>query len=189
MKTSYIAITIFFTATIALVADRKNESQNNKPCVTITGADSHITELGYHRLLTSDSWTKLWQKHKGADTNKEYDSYYDPLGLPVVDFENYMVIAIFQGSRFNSAGLSAESFLENDESITIRFDDKHYQTASFSFGDGADANNGGAEKATVYGFFILPKSNKTVLLEENVQGLIGKPPVWKQRFKFNNLTK
>jgi hypothetical protein len=41
--------------------------------------------------------------------------------------------------------------------------------------------NGGGVQATVYGFFVLPRSSKTVVLEENVQNYLGQPPEWKER--------
>jgi hypothetical protein len=41
--------------------------------------------------------------------------------------------------------------------------------------------DGGGEQVTVYGFFVLPRSSKTVVLEENVQNYIGGKPVWKER--------
>ncbi len=34
---------------------------------------------------------------------------------------------------------------------------------------------------TVYGFFVLPRSPKPVVLEENVQSLLGEPPVWREQ--------
>jgi hypothetical protein len=35
-----------------------------------------------------------------------------------------------------------------------------------------------------FAFVVLPKANKAVVLEEDVQHQIGKPPVWKERAKF-----
>ena len=148
-------------------ADRKPTS----PSVTLTGTDSHVKERGYHLVTSEAEWIKIWQRHKGAKEAKDYDLFYNPLGLPYIDFEKYVVIAIFQGSGVNSAGLKAVEVLEDKTSIVFRYKDKFYQT------------DGDVKGATVYGFFVLPRSNKTVVLEEDVQNLIGKPPVWKERVR------
>lgn len=79
-----------------------------------------------------------------------------------------MVLAIFRGRGWNSAGVRAISIVEEQGRIVFRFHDKSYQT------DGPD---GRGKQGTAYAFFVIPRSTKAVVLEENVQGLIGKPPV------------
>lgn len=149
-----------------------------KPCVVITGTDSHVAEHRYHRITSADDWMRLWQEHKAQKVTDQYDMYYDPLTLPLIDFDGYMVIGIFQGNGWNSAGLRAVSISEENNRIIFRFDEKSYQTSGL---------NGGGQKVAAYGFFVLPRSTKPVVLEENVQGLIGKPPVWKERITFPKL--
>jgi hypothetical protein len=83
-----------------------------------------------------------------------------------------MVNAIFRGNGWNSAGLQAVSIAENKGRLIFRFDEKAYQTA------GPD---GGGQVVTVYGFFVILKSTKDIVFEQNVQGRKGKPPVWKTR--------
>jgi Tfp pilus assembly protein PilF len=146
--------------------------QTTHPYVTLTGTDSHVKEPSYRRAMSEDEWIKIWQRHKGEKESKDYDLFYNPLGLPSIDFEKCMVIAVFQGSGVNSAGLKAVAILEEKDRIVLRFQDKSYQTA------GPD---GGGEQVTVYGFFVLPRSSKTVVLEENVQNGMHQPPVWKER--------
>ena len=46
----------------------------------------------------------MWQEHKGEKPTGQYDLYYDPLALQLIDFDRYMVIAIFQGNGWNNAG-------------------------------------------------------------------------------------
>jgi len=148
------------------------------PCVALAGADSRVSEPSYHRVTSLKEWTEIWKKHKGLKQGEKYDLFYNLAGLPLVDFERYMVIAIFQGSRWNSAGLEAVSVSEQRNRIVFRFNDKSYQTA------GPD---GGGKQVTVYGFFVVPRSTKAVVLEEDVQNLIGKSPVWKERIAFPKL--
>lgn len=153
-------------------AGEDNAQQTIHPYVTLTGTDSHVKERSYFRVTSQDEWIGTWHRHQGAKGSKDYDLFYNPLGLPYIDFERCMVIAVFQGSGWNSAGLRASQILEENAQIVLRFEDKHYQTG------GAD---GGGRKVSVYGFFVLPRSSKTVVLEENVQGYKGRPPVWKER--------
>lgn len=75
----------------------------------------------------------------------------------------------------NSAGLTAVSATETGGRVTFRYDDKSYQTG------GPD---GGGERVAAWGFFILPRSSKTLLVEENVQRLTGRDPDWKERARF-----
>ncbi len=149
-----------------------------KPCVAITGADSQVTEHRYQRVTSADDWTRVWQEHKGQKPTGQYDLHYDPLTLPLIDFDHYMVIAIFQGNGWNSAGLRAVSISEDEDRVVFRFMDKGYQTGG---------PNGGGQKVAVYGFFVLPRSTKPVVLEENHQSLKGEPPVWKERITFSKL--
>jgi hypothetical protein len=157
-----------------LVAAEDDAQQTTRPYVTLTGADSHVKERSYYRVTSEGEWIKVWQRHKGAKESKDYVLFYNPLDLPYIDFEKCMVIAVFQGSGWNSAGLTAVAILEEKDSIVMRFQQKYYQTG----GPG-----GGGKQVTVYGFFVLPRSSKTVVLEENVQNYKGQPPVWKELFR------
>jgi len=146
--------------------------QTTHPHMTLTGSDSQMADCSYHRITSEAEWIKIWQRHKGEKEAKDYDLFYNPLGLPYIDFEKCMVIAVFQGTGWNSAGLSASQILETNERIVLRFESKSFSTA------GPD---GGAKQVSVYAFFLLPRSSKTVVLEEDVKRTNGGPPVWKER--------
>jgi len=161
-------------ATVCVTVGLAAAEDNPRPLVTLTGTDSHVTACSYHRVASEDEWIKIWQWHKGEKESKDYDLFYNPLGLPSIDFEKCMVITVFQGSGVNSAGLKVVALLEERDRIVLRFEDKRYQTMVYGPRDEGD-------KVTVYGFFVLPRSSKKVVLEENVQNYIGQPPVWKER--------
>ena len=187
-----LAIACLFAGNV-VAADDSDKTQN--PCVTFSGDDSHVAERGFQRIRTIDEWAKVWQRHTGQEKVKfknfegRYDTFYNPLGLPMIDFDNYMVLAVFQGSGWNCAGLKAVSLKETSDQILFRFADKPYSTA------GPD---GGGKKVNVYGFFVIPKSGKAIVVEERVfrakqkQGLadlmISKSELyttdWKQCFQF-----
>lgn len=149
-----------------------------EPCVSLAGANSGITKREIHRITKQDDWIRLWQKHKGLEVTGEYDFHYDPAGLPLVDFQRYMVIAIFQGSGWNSARAKAVSIEDQPEQIVVRYDDKGYQT----FGP-----DGGGDEVTPYGIFVVPRSNKAVAVGEMVRQYKNEAPKWEQRAVFPKL--
>jgi hypothetical protein len=178
-------ITLLTVAAVCLthaggLAAAEDTRQTTRPSVTLTGTDSQVKEPSYHRVMSQDEWIKIWQRHKGAQQSKEYDLVHNPLGVPHVDFEKCMVIAIFQGRGLNSAGLQAVAVLEEKDRIVLRFEDESYQTMGRAMGR---EGSGGGNQVTVFGFFVLPRSSKAVVLEENVRQYLGEPPVWKERIR------
>jgi hypothetical protein len=152
-----------------------------RPCVVISGTDSHITEQKCYRVTSAKEWSQLWQVHKGRKATSEYDEYYDRLTLPMVDFDRYMVIAVFRGLVDNNAGLSVASINEEQSRIIFRFWDKVYQTNLTSEDDRVEG------KATVYGFFIVPHSKKRLVVQEDTEGrYMDEAPVWKELAVFQS---
>ena len=91
--------------------------------------------------------------------------------MPEVDFTHCEVVAVFAGDGWNSDGIQAISIVEEPDYRRFRFDHLSYQT------EGPD---GGGRRVAAYGFFVLPRTDLPLVLEENVQPLIGEPPVWKE---------
>lgn len=155
---------------IAVAAE--SAAKTGKPCVAISGADSHVTVPRCLRITSADQWERVWQQHKGVKPTDSYDSFYDPLTLPKVDFNAYMVIAVFQGSTENCAGLQAVSMTEEDRRILLRFSTNAYQT-------GASTPDRGVHKVTPYGFFVVPRSAKAMVIQQQIPR--SEPPKWKER--------
>jgi hypothetical protein len=153
----------------------QGERKKLKPCVSISGADSHINKPRCLRITSIDEWTRLWQEHRGKKISVPYDFFYDPLALPLIDFEEYMVIAVFQGESWNSAGLTFDSITEENDKITFKYVGKGYQTV------------GESKKVSVYGFFIIPRSTKSLVLVEGMRTMREPTPVWKERITFPKL--
>ena len=99
---------------------------------------------------------------------------------PQVDFEACDALFVFGGDRVNCNGYRIMDVIEEDDAVTIRIERISYQTSSFNGEDKGDA-------ARPWAMMVLPHTDKTILLEENVQGLIGEPPKWKQRAAFPGL--
>jgi hypothetical protein len=59
--------------------------------------------------------------------------------------------------------------LQGDSAWTVRVDQYRYQTV------GPD---GGGELVHPYGIFVVPRSDRSVVIEEDTQNMIGEPPRW-----------
>lgn len=140
-----------------------------KPCVVLSGGDSAIAKRGCHRILSRQQWFEIWETHKGqkAPENLDLDFVRVP-DLPIIDFESHMVIAVFVGASSNCSGVKPYSVTEYEDRVVLRFTYASYQSVR------------GFERCTPYGFFVVPKSEKALVLEEDVHELIGDPPKWKQ---------
>jgi len=132
-----------------------------------SGPHSGIAKVGYRRVASSQAWATLWREHVGPLPKDR-----PPVVLPQIDFSQCMVVAVFQGTSVNSRGANCVSVSESTAAITIRFVGDHYQTLN------------GVDEVTPFGIFLLPRSAKPLILEENVQNLLGGAPVWKVQARF-----
>jgi len=124
-----------------------------------SGADSRVTKREIRLVRSAKDWTELWGRHSLEPS-------------PPVDFGEETVVAILLGRAWNSRGVTAR-VTGDDERIRVRFDELSYQTM------------GGGDRVTPFGFFVIARSAKPVVVEENVQGLIGGEPVWAERARLN----
>jgi hypothetical protein len=132
-----------------------------QPCVVISGADSRVTKPRYERITSQDEWARLWQEHKGEKNGAPYDFHYDLLTLPMIDFDQYMVLAVFQGESANNAGFQFDSMTEDVTHIVFKYVNKGYQTM------------GGQDNVAVYGFFVVRQSTKPIVLIEGTHLMDG----------------
>lgn len=149
------------------------------PLVTWSGPDSTIKEATFQRVIDDAAWLKLWEKHTGRAAQR--DNIGRPF-IPKINFERCMVVAIFQGARVNCNGVVVESVIVAPDRIVFRFDVSGYQTAA-AFDD--RSGRGGAVDSTPFGIFVMPRSSKSLVIEENVQDLKDHPPQWKERARFD----
>lgn len=144
-----------------------------KSLLTLTGADSQVSEAANVRVSDATEWKKLWLRHLGVS---EQESWTARKPMFEIDFQRSEMIVIFRGKATNRRGIWIESITENAEQITIRYEDATYQTS------------GGSDQAQAYGFLLLPVSKKTIVIERDVQGIKGQPRKWKEeaRMKSND---
>jgi hypothetical protein len=173
MKTLLLLIELTLVGSMLPLCEA-TESENsdavNSALIVLTGNDSRIQHSSYEKVRSVAEWKKTWLSHLGLKEDTIYRTSME------VDFSRCMVIAVFGGKYVNSCGYRIESVHEDKHSTIVRFDDVSYQTAG---------PNGGADQVTPYAFIVLPKSEKPVVLEKNMQRYKGESPEWKKVARLN----
>jgi hypothetical protein len=159
-------------ALAAATAQQEAGKSLGRPYAALSGTRSAVTERECVRVLSRDAWAALWLRHLGRVPEARYDFFTNPAALPEVDFDKCMVIAVFEGRGYNCAGLVAVDLLDRPEALVFRFDRNAYQTYEE------------LDEVCVFGFFIVPRSTKLVVLEDDRRDLRQrarkKPPVWQE---------
>ena len=197
MKTSLLSLVGIALVLAGVIQDDADKSPKDEtetrmlvPVVSFSGNDSEISERSFHRIQTLDEFAVVWRKHTGQTKvewkgwNGKYDTFYNTLGIPMVNFDHYMVIAIFDGAGVNCAGLDVVTITNAKDQIRFRFEDKPYGT------------EGGHDDVKSFGIFVVPKSNKSIVIEKKVPaakdivtGLRAgdTKPTWKKCHEFDAL--
>lgn len=161
-----------------------------KPVLTLAGAHSHVDKATYARVTSAKEFQRLYMQHLGRDL-KEFDEFYNTPGVPTIDFDHYMVIAVFTGTTWNTAGVYVHSADDDGKRLTIRYVHRGYQTSAPFIPAtqlATDLNaDGGGDHVTAYGIFVFPRSASEVVLEEDVKQYKNEPPKWQEKARFPNV--
>ncbi len=160
-----ICTVVFLSFTVpALCADEI------APYVVLTGRDSSVAKPECQRVTSQTEWKALWDRHSA-----QYPKVGPGLPMrqrPAVDFRQCMVVAVFLGSTWNIEGVKVLQVLDQQDEFVIGYTRLSYQT------------EGEGDEATPYGFFVLPRSMKPLLLQIDTRNLREKadrqPPKWKE---------
>jgi hypothetical protein len=147
-------------------ADDKGPANATQPLMALTGKKSKVTKGKYRRVESAEAWKALWLEHQtGSPKPREV-----PPDMPFVeiDFTRCMVIAVFEGKGINCAGFKAHSVTETESNLLLRVSPRGIQSGV----PGVDT--------TAWAVFVLPRSTKPVVIEENVQRWKDRPPVWEK---------
>lgn len=140
------------------------------PIVQWYGNDSRIQQRRWELITSAERWRALWEEHRAEGVDRAVQGWVQP---PEIDFARYAAVALFRGRTINNNGERADAVFVRDGATVIRFDSVSFQTASL---DGPDHG----EPTVPYGIWLVERSERPILIEENVQGLIGGPAVWKR---------
>lgn len=146
-----------------------------QPYVVITGVHSNVSERSCERVIDEEQWTRVWLRHVGQAVPEKYDRFHNLASVPSVNFHDCLVIAIFEGSRYNSAGLEATSLVEEDGTITFRFENKYYSSEE------------PGDRVNVFGFFVVPRFSKPLIVQEDARTKRVEPSAWEDRARFEKL--
>ncbi len=147
----------------------ENSEKTIKPLVSWTGPQSQVHERSFVRIDNQKQWEQVWLEHLGKSRNQAFN---DSDTQFQIDFDHSEVIAIFQGLGWNGRGIRLQETKETAAEITIRYENMSYQTSGI---------DGGGVRVAVYAFLVFPKTSKSFQLQENTQGLKGRPAKWTDR--------
>jgi len=152
-------------------AEQKAKPPAGKPLLTMYGANSKITKKKLLRVTSAKQWEALWAEHKlGSPIPKKLPDGFEYVEL---DFDKVMVIAVFGGGC--CTGYTVDSIMNTKTRITVRVKAHTYQTG-FIRPERCDSQ---VSETQAWGIFVLPRSDKEVLLEQDVRTLLADPPRWK----------
>ena len=161
-------------STVAMARDAAEASAARAPIASFTGASTGVRETGWVRVTSQEALTALWGEHAQVE--------WQHVPALAVDFERCIVLAYFQPNTTNASGVTIESIESVDAGLRVRYDVVQYQTMSI----GEEPDRGVA--SAPFGFFVVDRYEGPLVFEENVQGIIGQPPVWKHRWSLGATT-
>jgi hypothetical protein len=150
-----------------------------KPVVVWTGTDSKQAKMSFARCCSQKDWEATWHQHQSSEAKAKGQ------GCPEVDFDSYMIVAIFNGKSFQKTGIEIVTVTEEKNCLRVRYKPLWFQVGFIRPERGSGPAKGetktDAYETQSYAFVVLPKSQKAIVLEEDVRNLIPDPPVWKKR--------
>jgi hypothetical protein len=160
-------------ALLSVACSAEETPRKLKPVMVWTGTDSKQAKESFTRCCSQKDWEVSWHKHQGGDGQANHRT------CPEIDFDSYMVIVIFHGKSSQNIGINIVDVFEDKESFHVRYKPLWYQIGILL---GANLDQKQLDTQS-YVFIVLPKSQKAIVLEENVSGVIVGPPIWKERTK------
>jgi len=106
----YIAIACVTVA--ASTATGAEPGKVIKPAIVLTGGESEIGAETFRRCASQEEFQELWKKHLGVTELSAL------MFCPKVDFDAYMVIAIF-GGKGNKLGIVVESVTDEPNRLRV----------------------------------------------------------------------
>lgn len=141
-----------------------------KPIMVVTGSDSRVDRTGFHRIESQAAFRKLWLEHLGKS---EEDSYRTRTPAVEIDFDRFIVVALFRVEKANSRGMQVASVSEVGDRVTLRYENLYFQTAGGFGGKPPEI-----PVTPTYAFAVLPKTAKPIIVEEAKRSLKREPPKW-----------
>ena len=133
-----------------------------QPLVVMSGSDSQVAEPSCTRIETANEWPEIWARHLGKSVD---DAYRAQLEL---DFDRCTVVTLFLGPVVHTRGIRINDISETHDEIRVRFTRLTYQVVGEQ-----------SRFDQPYAIIALPKSAKSIVIEEGVRQYKGEEPTWK----------
>jgi hypothetical protein len=152
---------------LALAADPPRKV---KPVVVWSGIDSGQSKPVFCRCRSADEWQATWKahQHEGGDAGR---------AAPEVDFESFMVLALFQGDGSQNYGLVVVEIVDEADGLRVRYETGYYQIAGIP---DSEADRRKLDTRS-FAFIVIPRSDKAITFESGTRQRTNLPPGdWKQ---------
>lgn len=137
------------------------------PYVTWSGAFSEVRRPSIERAVNREQWAALWRRHVGRKGERNATNVQV---IPEIDFDSCMLVAIFAGEMTQCNGMRVARLEEFEDHLLLRYDRLDFEV---SLRGGDDER---LVEVTPYGMFLVPRSGKRIVIEEEVPGMFGRPP-------------
>ena len=175
-----LLVLLGYSTSEGVSSDVGRDQVARRPLISFIGPDTQILKQQHLRVTTRDAWIQLWLRHNGKAASGEGSDQYRPPGIPEIDFDQCMVIAITERPGQLNAGVAAVGIIESDREIAFDYDVVLYQSPK-----------GAPTTGNAYGYFVLPRSKKPIVLRRNMQDngsrLTAGPAIWKEVATFQAL--
>jgi hypothetical protein len=131
-------------------------AEKEAPADALHGGESGIHQQRVVLISDQQAFSSLWREHAGSAAM-----------TPVVDFTRNRVVAFFHGERLNQPDLVVSDIVEETTLVTLRFSAVYRSTdvrSSFT--------------AHPYCFTVIPRTDKTVVVEFDAKRERQAPPQW-----------
>lgn len=159
---------------LVLISSVRDGAEKTVPVMVMTGPTSDIGASRYESARSQEAFDALWVEHMGDRVTRAAQGW--PM-TPTIDFARYEAVFMFGGEATNSNGFRIVEMFDRPDEVLVRFEDISFQTASF---DGEDAGVASRPWAMV----LIERTEKRIILEQDVRSLIEGDPIWKRRAVF-----
>ena len=158
-----------------------------KPTAVFDGTHSGIKKERFVQVLDAGAWKQLWNEHRGNDAK-----YTETHQRFAIDFDTHYIVALFMGE--NGHWCEVKSRIRGGGEVVIGFHTSFPQTEGGPLGGGAPtaeeiAEEKKSEAMRPYAFIVLPRTVRSVAIEQDARRTLGPPAVWKHRTRFALETK
>lgn len=162
---------------------RQMESAKGKmPYISLGGVVDRIETESYELIGSTQRFAEIWREHFGKG-----ESRLNRVDIPRVDFKRCFVISIFEEGSPSPKGIECLGIVEDEGLVKVRFRKFYQQIIVDGFADLLKPRPPGAVVlwGSSYAFFVIPRNEMPIQLEEGIRGLKPGPYDWVERARLD----